>query len=125
MNRDPSILIGVISSLGCDHVGLVAHGPPHMDVAVLQDSRGIVKDEIYGAVDMAFAIELPLGVYKKSVLVAAEAAAVEDGEVGPDPHSHSLVLCWACCVLKCHVPRPKTIRRHTCCQDNQTIKCSS
>lgn len=56
-----------------------------MDVTVLQDSRGISKDEINGAIDMTVAIELPLGVYKESVLVAPEAAPVEDREVGSDP----------------------------------------
>lgn len=48
----------------------------------MEDDCCVAEDEVNGAVDVAFAVELTEGVDVESVLVADEAALVEDGEIG-------------------------------------------
>lgn len=59
----------------------MVHGPPHVDVAVLEDYLGVAEYKVDCAVDLAVAIELPLRMCVKRVLVSFDAASVEDCEV--------------------------------------------
>lgn len=44
--------------MGRDHDLLAVARRPSVDEAVLDDGGGIAEDEVYGAVDMAFSVEL-------------------------------------------------------------------
>lgn len=81
MDGNSGVLVRVGSALSRDGVLLLVHGPPGEDHAVLEDDGGVAEDEVYGAVDVAFFVELPLGMDIESVLVAFEATAIEDREV--------------------------------------------
>lgn len=52
-----------------------------VEIGLLEDGGGVSKDEIDGAVDVAFTEELAEGVNVESVLEGNEAAFVEDGEI--------------------------------------------
>lgn len=114
MDRDSGGLPWVVPSLGRYHVGLVLHGLSNEDLAVLDNRCSVAEDEVHRAIDVAVTIELALGVDEEGVLVGFEAAPVEDRAVRFDPESYGLVLLWPGSVLKCHVPGPKTVSRHTC-----------
>lgn len=107
-------LVGGAPSLRRDHVGLVPQGPPHVDVAVLKDGGGVAEDEVHGAVDVAVAVELPLGVREEGVLVASEAATVEDGEIRRRAQRHRLVLPRPGGVFECYVSGPEPIAGDAC-----------
>ena len=62
MDDNACVLIWVGSCLSSDRVLLVAHGFPHVDVAVLKHCDGVTEDEVYGAVDVAVTVELALSV---------------------------------------------------------------
>ncbi|EYU24969.1 hypothetical protein MIMGU_mgv1a022106mg, partial [Erythranthe guttata] len=80
VDRYPGVLVRVGSSLGGDDVLLLVHWAACVDHAVLQNGGGVAKDEVDGAVDVAFFVELALRVDVECVLVPFEAAAVEHGE---------------------------------------------
>lgn len=82
MDHDARVLIRVGSALRCDGVLLAWHRLPDVDGAVLDDGGCVAEDEVDGAEDLAVAVELALGVDVESVLVAFEAAPVENGVVG-------------------------------------------
>ncbi|CAA7391678.1 unnamed protein product [Spirodela intermedia] len=107
-------LVGGAPSLRCDHVGLVPQWPPHVDVAVLKDGGSVAEDEVDGTVDVAVAVELPLGVREEGVLVAPEAATVEDSEVRRRAQCHRLVLPRPGGIFECHVSRPEPIAGDAC-----------
>lgn len=86
--------------MGREHVLLVFVWFACVEVAVLEDDGGVAEDEIDGAVDVAFAVELAEGMNVEGVLVAHEAALVECREISPAPKGYRLVFAWACCVLK-------------------------
>ncbi|CAA6664802.1 unnamed protein product [Spirodela intermedia] len=109
VDGDASVLVGVRSALRRDGILLVAHRLPHEDVAVLEDCHSVAEDEVDGAVDVAVAVELALGVHVERVLIALEAAAVEDGEVRAGAESHRLVLRRPRRVLEGDVPRDEPI----------------
>lgn len=102
MDHDSRVLIRVGSSLGCDGVLLVGHGSPCIYIAVLNNSSGVTKDEIYGTINVAFFVELTLGVDVEGVLISFKAATVKDGEVGSGSEGNCLVLLWSGCVFKCY-----------------------
>lgn len=79
MDGDACILIRVASALGSDHVRLPRHWLADVDDAVLEHDGGIAEDDVDGAVYVAGFVELTLGLGEERVLVAFEAAAVEDG----------------------------------------------
>ena len=101
MDRNPGVLVRVGAALGGNRVLLLAHRPPRVDHAVLEDYGGVAEDEVDGAVDVALFVELTLGVDVEGVLVALEAAAVEDGEVGAGPEGHGLVVLGTGRVAEC------------------------
>lgn len=47
----------------------------------MEDDDGVTEDEVNGTIDVAVTVELTLGVDVEGILVAFEAAAVEDREV--------------------------------------------
>lgn len=114
MDNDSGILVWVCSCLCRYRVLLVAHGFPNEDVAVLEDRYGVAEDEVYGAVDVAVAVELALGVDVESVLVPLEAATVEHRVVAAGTESHRLVLLWPRRVLEGHVPCHEPISHNRC-----------
>lgn len=63
MDRDPSVLIWVFSILSRDCYLLFVHWLSGVNVAVLEDDCGVTENEINGAVNVAIAIELTLGVH--------------------------------------------------------------
>ena len=78
MYGDAGVLVGVGASLGGDGVLLAGERPTQVYVAALNDGDGVPEDEVDGAIDVAVAVELALGVDVEGVLVSLEAAAVED-----------------------------------------------
>lgn len=58
MDGNSGVFIGIRSSLGGNCVLLVGHGASGDDIAVLDDDRSVAEDEIHGAVDINFAVEL-------------------------------------------------------------------
>lgn len=86
--------------MGGENVALVRVGSAGVEVAVLEDDGGVAEDEIDGAVDVAFAVELAEGVDVEGVLVGDEAAAVESREVGAAAESHGLVFAGSRVVLE-------------------------
>lgn len=106
--HDPGVVDGytrvlkrVAPALGGDDVGLAPQGFAHVDDAVLDDDGGIAEDEVDGAVDVAWFIELALRVDEEGVLVALETAGVEDGEVGGGPEGDRLAALWTGGVAEC------------------------
>ncbi|RWW50514.1 hypothetical protein BHE74_00043207, partial [Ensete ventricosum] len=114
LDGDAGVLVRVFPPLRREDVLLVRQRLPGVEVAVLEHHRRVAEDEVDGAVDIAFSVELAEGVDVEGVLVAYEAAPVEGGEVGADPESHGLVLAGACCVLYGDVSHEKSIANHSC-----------
>lgn len=77
MDGDAGVLVGVVATLGGDHVALARVGAASMDVTVLEDNRSIAKDEINSASDIAGAVELAEGVDVEGVLVGKHVALVK------------------------------------------------
>lgn len=85
---------------------------PREDLAVLQDGGAVAEDEVDGAGDAAFAVELPEGVGVESVLVPFHAAPEEGRLVGVDAEGHALVLLRPRRVAERHVPRDEPFPRN-------------
>ena len=85
-------VVGVLAALSSDHVGLASAGAAGEDVAVLEDGEGAAEDEVDGAADVALAVELLRGVGVEGVLIALQAATVEDGVGRSVHHRHRLPL---------------------------------
>ena len=107
-------LVRVCSSLRCYCVFLLGEGFSGVDHAVLEHRCGVAEDEVDGAVDVALFVELALGVGVESVLVALEAAAVEDGEVGAGAQRHRLVVLWAGGVAECDAAGDESVSLRRC-----------
>lgn len=86
------VLVRVRPALRGDRVLLAVRGPARGDHAVLEHDRRVAEDEVDGAGDEAVAVELPQLVRVEGVLVAVDAAAVDDGAVGAHAQGHRLVL---------------------------------
>ena len=100
--------------MGRDHVFLALHGLSGLQLALLENDRCIPEDKVYGASDDGVAVELTVGVGVESVLVAVNAAAVDNRPVGADTESHRLVLLWSCRVLEPHILGYKSITNGSC-----------
>lgn len=61
MEGETRVLIRVVPALSSDHVALTRDRFPGQDEAVLEDGCSVTKDEINGALDGAFPVELPEG----------------------------------------------------------------
>lgn len=77
MDHEPGVLIWVRPRLRRDGIFLVHHRLSDKDVAVLKNSNAVAENEVDSSVNVAFTIELAVGVGVQSVLVAFEAASVE------------------------------------------------
>lgn len=62
MDRDPRVLVRVDPALCRDGDLLAGEGTAGVDHAVLEDDGGVAENEVDGAVDVAFLVELTLGV---------------------------------------------------------------
>lgn len=100
-------MIRIVSTLRSEDVLLFWIGLPGVEVRFLENDGGVAEDEIDGAVDVAFPVELPERVNVEGVLVGYEAALVEYGEVGPTSQCHCLVFAGARIVFKCYPLRYK------------------
>ena len=80
MNRNPGILIRVGPSLGRDVV-LIGGAFSGHDVTALEHDGGVSEDEIDGAGDVGFSIELSFGESVECVLVPIDGASVYNGSV--------------------------------------------
>jgi hypothetical protein len=76
MDRNSGVLERVIAALRCDHICLTLQRPPHKNYRVLEHNCCITKNEIYGAIDVAFSVELPLRVDKKGVLISLKGTSI-------------------------------------------------
>lgn len=108
MDRNARVLIRVLSVLGGDRVLLRGQGLAGVDAAVLENYGGVAENEVDCSVNFGFADELAVRVDVKCVLVSGNAAAVDDGVVGPDSEGYGLVLAGPGPILKRYVPCNKT-----------------
>lgn len=81
MDRNSGVLIWVISTLGRDHIDLALQWPSYIYHAILEYNCSISKYKVYCAIDVAFSIELALGMDHEGVLVTLDGTPVEDGEI--------------------------------------------
>lgn len=114
MDNNAGVLIRVSPGL-CRHgVDLVARWLSDVDVTVLKDGGGVAEDEVYGAVYVAVTVELALGVDVQGVLVAFEAAAVEDRVVCAGAECDGLVFLRSGRVFERHVLSYEALAGNTC-----------
>ena len=100
LDGNSSVLIWILPTLRSEYVRLIVIGLAGVKAAVLQHNSGVAEDEVDGAVDIAFAVELPERVDVEGILVADETAPVEDGEVRAAAQCHRLLLAWSRRVLE-------------------------
>ncbi|PON63470.1 LOW QUALITY PROTEIN: hypothetical protein PanWU01x14_131340 [Parasponia andersonii] len=77
LDRSACVLVRVGSALSSYGVELAGERQPRIDVAVLDNNSSVAEYEVHGAVNVAFSVELSLGMSIQGVLVGFEAAAVE------------------------------------------------
>jgi len=77
LNGNPCVLIGVVPALSGVKYLLILQGSPGEEIAILQNHGRVAEDEIYGAIDVAFSVELTKRMGVKGVLVPFEATAIE------------------------------------------------
>jgi len=75
----------------------------------LEDGCPIAKNEVYGAIDVTFTVELAERVGIEGVLVPFHAAPVEGRLVGVDTERNSLMVLGSGRVSKRHVPCYKSL----------------
>nr|GLL28105.1 hypothetical protein BHE74_00043207 [Ipomoea trifida] len=114
VDRNSGVLVRVGPALGRYGDLLLVHRFSCVYHAVLEDNGGVSEDEIDGSVDVTFLVELSLGVGVEGVLVAFEAAAVEDGKIGAGAKRHGLVVRRAGGVAECYSLCYKPIPGHRC-----------
>lgn len=85
-----------------DGVFLIGQSLPQVDIAVLDDGDSVAEDEVDGAIDVAVTVELAVGVDVEGVLVASEAAIVENRVVRSGKECHCLVIRGPSRVLECY-----------------------
>ena len=78
MYHNTRVFVRIRSSLGRDGVHLFGHVLSYVNVAILKNNNSVSEYEVHGTIDVAVAVELALGVNIESVLVAFEAASIED-----------------------------------------------
>lgn len=114
MDREAGVLNGLLSALGRDRVLLVGEAFAGKDLAVLEYDSSVPEHEVDGACDLAFAVELALGVGVESVLVPVKSATVEYREVGVGPEGDRLVLFGPGRVFERYVPGYEPLTFHSC-----------
>lgn len=75
----------------------------YVNVAVLEDGSAIAKDEVHGAGDLAFSVELPAGLHKQCVLISSYLAPVKGGAIAAGYKCHRLHVCLTRGVLEPYV----------------------
>lgn len=111
LDDDAGVLVGVGAALGSNDVGLAVVGLAYEYVGVLDDGGRVAEDEVDGAEDVAFSVELPLGVDAEGVLVPLDAAAVEDGLVGSGEQCDCL-RARPVAVAECYAGRDESVAEH-------------
>lgn len=91
VDGDPGVLVRVGPTLSGQGIGLVGW-VSWVYVTVLEYHGCVAKNEINRAVYVTFPVELSLGVYVESILIALEAALVKYREVRPGAKGHGLVV---------------------------------
>lgn len=81
MNRNACVLIRVDFALSCDGVLLAWHWFLGQYVAILENNCRVTEYEVYSAIDIAFSVELTIGVCVECVLVRVKFAAVKNREI--------------------------------------------
>ena len=114
VKRRASNLVRVSAALSGDRIELALEGEARVDVARLEDDGGVAKDEVNGAVDVAFAVELAVGVGVEGVLVGLEAAPEEGGEVGAAAERNGLAFARPRRVSDRQVHGEEALPRHDC-----------
>ena len=74
-----------------------------LDVAVLEDYRGISKYEVDGAGYVTVAVELAVGMGIEGVLEGVKGASIEYRLIRPGPEGYCLVLSGPSYVFEAHV----------------------
>ena len=77
-------MVWVFSALGCDHVGLRAHGLSGHYFAVLEHYSRVSKYEVYCTGNVAVPIKLPVSMSVEGVLIGVDPAAIYDRLIGSD-----------------------------------------
>lgn len=113
LDRNASVLIWVFLSLSSDGVELIGKRLPWLDVAVLEDHSSIAKYEVYGTCNVAFFVELAIGVGVKGVLESIKWTLVEHGLVRAWTECHCLMLCCSCCVNEAYAFCNKAFSRNS------------
>jgi hypothetical protein len=81
-----------------------------VDVAVLDDGEGVAEYEVFDAVNVAVVVELAQRIiHIQGVLVALEAAEIENREIPFRLECHSLVVSRSGRVLKGYVPSDEPV----------------
>lgn len=103
------VLIWVFPVLGRDGVLLLGHGLACVKVALLENHCGVAEYEVHGAVNVALAEELTVGVNIARVLEPQDVAAEHHRVIRSDTERHRLVLRRSGIVLErdvtCNEPR--------------------
>lgn len=76
MDGDACILIGIRLSLSCDGDKLVGIGLSGEDVAVLVHNCSVAENEVYGANNVTFPVELAVRIRVESILKCIEGTPV-------------------------------------------------
>lgn len=113
VNDDTGVLVRVGPSLSHDDVILIAQRLPHVKIAVLEHCDRVSKHEVYGPVYVAVPVELPLRVDVQCVLVAHEAATVEDRVVRARTQGDRLRFLWPGRVYEGHALSDESMARNS------------
>lgn len=109
------IFLSNINYTLCSYSNLLLwHWPPCIYIAWLEDHSSVAKDEVHSAINVAFLIELSLGVNIESVLIPFKWTAIEHREISTTAQSHCLVVLWACCVAECDATCYEPISCNNC-----------
>lgn len=112
LDREPGALVRVFPALRRDGHLLKRQRDAGVYLAVLQDRGAVAEDEVDGAVDVAFTVELAERVRVEGVLVALHAAPEEGRLVRVHPQSHCLVILRPRRVPERHVSRYESLPGH-------------
>lgn len=108
MDGNAGVLVRILAVLGSDGDLLQGHRLASVETAVLENDGGVAEYEVDGAVDVALAEELAIGVDVERVLVPNYVAPIDHAVVRTNAECHRLVPAWPCRILKGYVPGDET-----------------